>query len=275
MKHIYLNLKRFDVPTEFGGVNRIAPVADWAEYIVKNTQDELKKYDRSEVEFAMYFPEVHLLNAAKAKTEDSPIKVGCQSVYRADTAVGGNFGAFTTNRPASAMVAAGCETTIIGHCEERNDKAGILAEAGVTDTDAVNRLLNQEIKCAIERGMTVLYCIGEKSEEQDQWQEVLGKQLEIGFKDVDKSKVVIAYEPIWAIGTGKTATSDQAQEVCGAIRACVAEIYDQATADSVRIQYGGSVNAGNAAELFAKPDIDGGLVGGASLKADFGKIVNY
>ena len=79
MKHIYLNLKRFDVPTEFGGVNRIAPVAEWAEYIVKNTQDELKKYDRSEVEFAMYFPEVHLLNAAKAKTEDSPIKVGCQS----------------------------------------------------------------------------------------------------------------------------------------------------------------------------------------------------
>ena len=101
------------------------------------------------------------------------------------------------------MVAAGCETTIIGHCEERNDKAGILAEAGVTDTDAVNRLLNQEIKCAIERGMKVLYCIGEKSEEQEQWQEVLGKQLEIGLKDVDTSKVVIAYEPIWSIGPGK------------------------------------------------------------------------
>ena len=80
------------------------------------------------------------------------------------------------------------ETTIIGHCEERNDKAGILAEAGVTDTDAVNRLLNQEIKCAIERGMKVLYCIGEKSEEQEQWQEVLGKQLEIGLKDVDYFK---------------------------------------------------------------------------------------
>ena len=104
MKHIYLNLKRFDVPTEFGGVNRIAPVAEWAEYIVKNTQDELKKYDRSEVEFAMYFPEIHLLNAAKAKTEDSPIKVGCQSVYRADTAVGGNFGAFTTNRPVKQVL---------------------------------------------------------------------------------------------------------------------------------------------------------------------------
>ena len=149
MKHIYLNLKRFDVPTKFGGVNRIAPVDEWAEFIIKNTQEELKKYDSSEVEFGMYFPKVHLLNAAKAKTEDSPIKVGCQSVYRADTAVGGNFGAFTTNRPASAMAAAECETTIIGHCEERNDKAGILAEAGVTDTDAINRLLNQEKKHVI------------------------------------------------------------------------------------------------------------------------------
>ena len=92
----------------------------------------------------------------------------------------------------------------------------------------------------------------------------------------DQAKTaVIAYEPIWAIGTGKTATSDQAEEVCGAIRECIAEIYDDATAAEIRIQYGGSVNAGNAAELFAKPDIDGGLVGGASLKADFGKIVNY
>ena len=87
--------------------------------------------------------------------------------------------------------------------------------------------------------------------------------------------MVIAYEPIWAIGTGKTATSDQAQEVCGAIRACIAEMYDQTTAEAVRIQYGGSVNAKTAADLFAKPDIDGGLVGGASLKAEFGQIVNY
>ena len=92
----------------------------------------------------------------------------------------------------------------------------------------------------------------------------------------DQAKTaVIAYEPIWAIGTGKTATTEQAEEVCGAIRACIGEIYDEATKEAIRIQYGGSVNAGNAAELFAQPDIDGGLVGGASLKADFGKIVNY
>ena len=87
-------------------------------------------------------------------------------------------------------------------------------------------------------------------------------------------QAVIAYEPIWAIGTGKTATNDQAQEVCGEIRKLIAEIYDEETAEAIRIQYGGSVNAGNAAELFAMPDIDGGLVGGASLKADFGVIAN-
>ena len=97
----------------------------------------------------------------------------------------------------------------------------------------------------------------------------------VGVAAADVANMVIAYEPIWAIGTGKTATTEQAQEVCKGVRGCIAEMYDEATAEAVRIQYGGSVNAGNAAELFAQPDIDGGLVGGASLKADFGKIVNY
>ena len=97
----------------------------------------------------------------------------------------------------------------------------------------------------------------------------------VGITADQVKKMVIAYEPIWAIGTGKTATTEQAQEVCKGIRACIDEMYDAATADEVRIQYGGSVNAATAAELFAQPDIDGGLVGGASLKADFGKIVNY
>ena len=270
MKHIYLNLKRFDVPVEFGGVNRLAPVADWASCIVKNTQEELKTYDPSEVEFGMYFPEVHLLNAAAAKTEGSPVQIGCQSVFRADTAVGGNFGAFTANRPASAMAAAGCETTIIGHCEERNDKAGILAEAGVTDTDAVNRLLNQEIKCAIARGMKVLYCIGEKSEEQEQWQEVLGKQLEIGLKDVDTSKVVIAYEPIWAIGTGVSASTEEITETHRYLKAVLSEL----TGSDIPLLYGGSVNEKNAADIGSCPGVDGFLIGGASLKPEkFRKII--
>ena len=262
MKHIYLNLKRFDVPVEFGGVNRLAPVADWAKCIVSNTQQELKKYDPSEVEFAMYFPEAHLLSAAQAKTEDSPVQIGCQSVYRMDTAVGGNFGAFTTNRSASSMVAAGCESTIIGHCEERNDKAGVLSEAGVTDTDAVNRLLNQEIKCAIARGMKVLYCIGEKSEEQDAWEEVLGKQLEIGLKDVDTSKVVIAYEPIWSIGPGKTpADKDYITKIARFVKE---------QTGGMDIVYGGGLKKDNAAMLASIDEIDGGLIALTRFQGEIG-----
>ena len=104
------------------------------------------------------------------------------------------------------------------------------------------------------------------------------QQVKVGLQNVtaDQAKtMVIAYEPIWAIGTGKTATTEQAQEVCAGIRACIAEIYDEATAEAIRIQYGGSVNPATAPDLFVQNDIDGGLVGGASLKADFGKIVNY
>ena len=262
MKHIYLNLKRFDVPVDMGGVNRLAPIPDWAGKIVGETQDALKKYDPSEVEFAMYFPEIHILNAAAAKNADSPIQVGCQSVYREDTAVGGNFGAFTTNRPAAAMAAAGCQSALIGHCEERNDKAGILAEAGVTDTDAVNRLLNREIKCAIARGLKVLYCIGEKSEEQDQWQEVLGKQLSIGLDGVDTSKVVIAYEPIWSIGPGKTpAGKDYITKIARFVKE---------KTGGMDIVYGGGLKQDNAAMLASIPEVDGGLIALTRFSGEIG-----
>ena len=145
MKHIFLNLKRFDVPVELGGVNRIAALNEWGSYIVKNTQEALKKYDSEKVEFVQYFPEAHLLNAVAARCEDSPVKVGCQSVYRMNTAVGGNFGAFTTNRPVSAMKAMDVNYTIIGHCEERNDKVGILAEAGVNPDTRVKDLTEADV----------------------------------------------------------------------------------------------------------------------------------
>jgi triosephosphate isomerase len=262
MKHIYLNLKRFDVPTEYGGVNRIAATEDWGAFIVENTQEELKKYDPAEVEFAMYFPELHILPAIKAKTPGSPIAIGCQSVYRQDTAIGGNFGAFTTNRPASAMVAAGCETTIIGHCEERNDKAGILGEAGVTDTDAINRLLNQEIKCATDRGMQVLYCIGEKSEEQSRWQEVLGQQLAIALDGVPRDQVVIAYEPVWSIGPGKTPAD---KEYITKIARFVKE-----QTGGLDLVYGGGLKQDNAAMLSSIPEIDGGLIALTRFSGEIG-----
>ena len=262
MKHLYLNLKRFDVPVEYGGVNRIAPLKDWGGYIVSHTQEGLKHYDPSQVEFVQYFPEAHILGAVGARCEGSPVQVGCQGVYRMNTAVGGNFGAFTTNRPASIVKAMGCTSTIIGHCEERNDKAGILAEAGVTDTAAVNRLLNQEIRLAVEQGLTVLYCIGEKSEEQERWQEVLGEQLRVGLDGVDTSKVVIGYEPVWSIGPGKTPAGKDYITM-------IARFVKEQTG-GLDVVYGGGLKVDNAEMLASIDEIDGGLIALTRFQGEIG-----
>ena len=160
------------------------------------------------------------------------------------------------------MKALGCSSVLIGHCEERRDKLGIMAEAGVNDTDAVNRILNQEIKAAVEAGLTVLYCIGESAEEQDRWQEVLGKQLEIGLKDVDTSKVAIAYEPIWSIGPGKTpAGKDYIQ--------MIARFVKERTG-GMAVAYGGGLKTDNAAMLASIPEIDGGLIALTRFQGDIG-----
>ena len=262
MKHLYLNLKRFDVPVEYGGVNRIAPLKDWGGYIVSHTQEGLKHYDPSQVEFVQYFPEAHILGAVGARCEGSPVQVGCQGVYRMNTAVGGNFGAFTPNRPASIAKAMGCTSTIIGHCEERNDKAGILAEAGVTDTAAVNRLLNQEIRLAVEQGLTVLYCIGEKSEEQERWQQVLGEQLRVGLEGVDTSKVVIGYEPVWSIGPGKTPAGKDYITM-------IARFVKEQTG-GLDVVYGGGLKVDNAEMLASIDEIDGGLIALTRFQGEIG-----
>ena len=262
MKHIFLNLKRFDVPVCYGGVNRIAALNEWGGFIVSNTQEALKKYDASEVEFVQYFPEAHLLNAVAARCEDSPVQVGCQSVYRMNTAVGGNFGAFTTNRPVSVMKAMDVNYTIICHCEERNDKMGILAEAGVVDTKAVNRILNQEIKLAVANGMKVLYCIGEKDTELDRWDEVLREQLEIGLEGVDKSQVDIGYEPIWSIGPGKTpAGKDYITKIARFVKE---------TTHGIDVVYGGGLKVDNAEMLASIEEIDGGLIALTRFQGEIG-----
>ena len=262
MKHIYLNLKRFDIPAEYGGVNRLAAVKDWGAAIVNGTQEALKKYDPAKVEFVQYLPEAHLLGAVGALCENSPVQVGSQGVYRVNTAPGGNFGALTTNRPASIVKAMGCTSTLIGHCEERNDKKGILAEAGVTDMSAVNRLLNQEIKCAQQAGLTVLYCIGETSEEQPRWEEVLGEQLDVGLDGVDKSRVVIGYEPVWSIGPGKTPAD-------GPYIQKIARFVKERTG-GMDVVYGGGLKAENAAMLAAIPEIDGGLIALTRFSGEIG-----
>ena len=243
-------------------MNRIAPMQEWGGFIVKNTQQALKKYDPSEVEFVQYFPEAHLLSAVAARCEGSPVQVGCQSVYRMNTAVGGNFGAFTTNRPVSAMKAMDVNYTIIGHCEERNDKMGILAEAGVTDTKAVNRILNQEIKLAVSQGMKVLYCIGEKDTELDRWDEVLREQLEVGLAGVDKSQVVIGYEPIWSIGPGKTPAG---KDYITKIARFVKEV-----TGGIDVVYGGGLKVDNAEMLASIKEIDGGLIALTRFQGEIG-----
>ena len=207
--------------------------------------EELKPLVVSDdVEVVYCVPAIDIVPVVEA-LKGTNVAVGAENMYFEEK------GAYTGEISAEMLLDAGVKYVIIGHSERRDY---------FKEDDA---LLNKKVKKAIEAGLTL------------DWIRLQIKSDLAGVAASDVANMVIAYEPIWAIGTGKTATSDQAQEVCGAIRECVAEIYDQATADSVRIQYGGSVNAGNAAELFAKPDIDGGLVGGASLKADFGKIVNY
>lgn len=262
MKHIYLNLKRFDVPGELGGVNHIARIQDWGSYIVRHTQDELKNYDKDQVDFTMFFPEMHLLGALDARCEDSPLQIGCQGVFRNDVEQGGNFGAFTTDRPAAAMKAAGCGAVIIGHCEERNNLNGILAEAGMRDPKTVNRILNQEVRCAIARGMKVLYCIGEKEEEQEQWMEVLGEQLEIGLEGADKSMVAIAYEPVWSIGPGKTPAG---KEYITKIARFVKE-----KTGGLDVVYGGGLKQDNAKMLASIGEIDGGLIALTRFQGEIG-----
>ena len=214
-----------------------------------------------EVDVLFCVPAIDIIPAVEA-AKGTNIQIGAENMYFEDK------GAYTGEISAEMLVDAGVKYVIVGHSERR----GYFGET--------NEDINKKVLKALENGITPIICCGESLEQREQGITIdwIRQQIKIALLGVtaDQAKtIVIAYEPIWAIGTGKTATSDQAQEVCGAIRACVGEIYDEATAEAIRIQYGGSVNAKTAPDLFAKPDIDGGLVGGASLKAEFGEIVNY
>lgn len=215
--------------------------------------------DKSDVVFCV--PAIDIIPVGEV-IKGTNISLGAENVYFEDK------GAYTGEISAPMLKDAGVKYVIVGHSERRQ-------YFGETDED-----VNKKIKKILEYGMTPIMCCGETLEqrEMDITIEHIRMQIKKGLygltaKDVEK--VVIAYEPIWAIGTGKTATSQQAQEVCAEVRKVVGEVYGADTAEKIRIQYGGSVNGKNAAELFAMADIDGGLVGGASLKEDFENIVNY
>ena len=206
-------------------------------------------------------PAIDIIPVVEA-CKGSNIQVGAENMYFEEK------GAYTGEIAQNMLTDAGVKYVIIGHSERREYFA---------ETDET---VNKKVLKAFEHGLTPIICCGESLTQREQGITIdwIRQQIKIAFLNVTAEQAktaVIAYEPIWAIGTGKVATTEQAQEVCGAIRACIKEVYDEATAEAIRIQYGGSVSASSAPELFAQPDIDGGLVGGASLKADFGKIVNY
>lgn len=218
----------------------------------------LVKNDDVDVVFCV--PAIDIIPVAEA-VKGTNVKVGAENLYFEES------GAYTGEIAPNMLTDAGVSHVIIGHSERREYFA---------ETDET---VNKKILKAFEHNLTPIICCGETLTQRKQgiYVDWIRMQIKIAFQNVtadQAKKAVIAYEPIWAIGTGETATADQAEEVCEAIRQVIGEIYDVATADAIRIQYGGSMNAGNAAELLAKPDIDGGLIGGASLKPDFGKIVN-
>ncbi|MBR1870496.1 MAG: triose-phosphate isomerase [Kiritimatiellae bacterium] len=199
--------------------------------------------------------------AAVAAAAGTHVKIGAENAHWAES------GAYTGEISTAMLADAGVEYVIIGHSERRQ----YFGESDET--------VNKRARAVIAAGLTAIVCIGETLEEREagKLEEVIERQMNVGLKDIsstDAAKLVIAYEPVWAIGTGKTATPDQAQEVHALIRATLAKLVGAETAETVRIQYGGSMKASNAAELLAKKDIDGGLIGGAALKADtFAPIV--
>ena len=206
-------------------------------------------------------PTAVCLPAAKEALAGSNIKLGAQNVHFEKS------GAFTGELSVDMLKAVGVEYVIIGHSERRQ-------YFGETD-----ETVNKRTKAALAGGLIPIVCVGELLWERECGitNEVVARQVKLalfGVSAEDAKKAVIAYEPVWAIGTGKTATADQADEVCGVIRATIASLYGAEVAEEVTIQYGGSMNAGNADELLRKENVDGGLIGGAALKApDFGAII--
>ncbi len=204
---------------------------------------------------AFVCPPFPYLSQVSAALGDSGVALAAQDFYH------GPDGAFTGEVSAAMLLDCGVNAVLIGHSERRH----VIGER--------DDLINKKTRAALEAGLTAVLCIGETLDQREKGETdaVNERQLKAGLEGVSKAQmasVVVAYEPVWAIGTGKTATPDDAQDAHAAVREVLANLYDQATADAVRIQYGGSMKPANAAELLAQPDIDGGLIGGASLKPD-------
>ncbi len=221
-----------------------------------NLISEIKnKYESSENVKVIVSPPYTSLETARELLKDSDIGLSAQNMYFEDS------GAYTGEISGQMLKSVGCEYVILGHSERRT----IFKES--------DDMINKKIRKALEIGLIPIFCIGETLEEREAniTREIVERQIREGLREISESELndlIIAYEPVWAIGTGKTATPGQAQEVHNFIRNLISELYSSNLADNLTIQYGGSVKPENAAELLGQADIDGALVGGACLKAD-------
>lgn len=254
MKHVFLNLKRFDITPERGGVNRLAAPDVWGAAVIGSIQECATKHAQ-ECEFAAFLPEAHVVGAVGALSSDSAMGVGCQGVWGSDTAPGANFGAFTTLRTANSMAQLGVTWVLVGHCEERMSLRAVMAEAGVEGSvaeAAIGRILNREVRAAQSAGLSVLFCLGERESEVEHADKVLASQLTAGLEGADLARAVVAYEPVWSIGPGKTpADAPYIQRVACLLKEVL---------PGIDVVYGGGLKADNAQMLASIPEVDGGLI---------------
>ncbi len=294
MKQIFVNLKRFEIPKSLGGICQKDDPKEWIEGIIGECVSlGIGRYEAVEVCFLL---QENLLITAREKLADyavkdtKSIKLGCQGIFRENAAKGGNFGAFTTNRPAAAVSNMGCQWTILGHSEERRDKLGIIAhydpavlqeeQARNTANAAVDKLINEEALCALDAKMKALVCIGETAEEKGEGsfeeqkpriQAVLKAQLLRSLAGIEAKQchdaVVIGYEPIWAIGPGKTPPG---AEYISFVSAYIKKVVKEHFGFEPAVVYGGGLKEENAGTISKIDSIDGGLVALTKFSGEIG-----
>lgn len=277
MKEIFVNLKRFDVPSRLGGICPSNNPKDWIEQIIgESVSQGLGELEGMTVTYLL--PE-SLIISANEKKGSYPIgrirtiQTGCQSVFREDVVPGGNFGAFSTNRPAAAAKTLGCTWAMIGHSEERRDKQqlmGYCCDDAKKVREVLDHVLNAEVHRALEQEINVLFCIGETAEEKGSGTEteqkerirnVLKDQIIRGLSGIEpyigKVKLTIGYEPIWAIGPGKTPPG---KEYISFVSAYIKEIFKEQFGADIPVVYGGGLKEENAPMIASIDTIDGGLI---------------